>query len=82
MADIIHEVNGKEFALRQSSDGNVITWQAYEMPSHNPVEGAEFSLTADVIADMRNTHQFDDPNEIAVEKVKQRLDEKFGAADS
>lgn len=79
MADIIYEVNGKEFALRESSDGDVVVWRAYELPNHNPVEGVEFTLTTDVIADIRNVHQFDDPNEIAVEKVKQRLEEKFGS---
>ena len=79
MADIIHEVNGKQFALKQSSDGTIVTWRAYALPSNNPVEGAEFSLTTDVIANMRNTHQFDDPNEIAVEKIKEHLDDKFGA---
>lgn len=78
MADIIHEVNGRQFALRQESDGDVVVWRAYELPSNQLVPGAAFSVTTDVIADMKHTHQFDDPSEIVVNTLKERLDEQFG----
>ncbi len=78
MADIIHEVNGRQFALRQESDGDVVVWRAYELPSNQLVQGAESCVTTDVIADRNHTHQFDDPSEIAVNAVKETLDRQFG----